>query len=156
MTQCCEKIYKFDKGKQLSTSNDKHGGTWESYELLITYTDGTIIGTVHSDYMHYNVATYRGAIVSQNLSGGDNSYSYGNVHDLSVELNKDGQFIITGSSEGAFTPPVIGRDNMTLTDYGEEVLGECFTGTLEVMYQLMTLLISLVVRQVVKQIMNNI
>lgn len=133
MSKCNEKAYQFAKGELLDYSRSY----WPidclkneySYQLLITDGDDVIaaVDPSHVQYIeHIQTIFFFWSKTSEYLYDKRTDANSTGITDLSIDLQGE-KFVITDSNNNIVTA----IDNFTLTEYGNEVLGECVTSTVE-------------------------
>ncbi|WCR53704.1 MAG: hypothetical protein PG981_000726 [Wolbachia endosymbiont of Ctenocephalides orientis wCori] len=117
-------IYKFAKGKLLSTDSDKES-TVERFELLITDMDGKEIGTVNPTLVVYAIDG-DDAYISNRLHGPSGVIHYGKIESFSLELREEHDkgkiFTINNDDTGSCFFTEIFINNIKLTEYGHALL----------------------------------
>jgi hypothetical protein len=130
MNECSNKTYKFAKGDSIGEPEIIHDFTFSKFQLLITDSDGIELAEINPNYIWYSEALLRG----EEHGGGyliieDRSVNIqGTIQEhLSMEY-QDGKFVIIDSStDKTYAIP---KEFTSFTEYGEEVLAECFENTI--------------------------
>lgn len=108
MNEHGKKVYHLTKGNQLN--NELLG--MDRFELSISDTDGNLIGKIDPKYMFCGVVIYPNAVECLIVNEGDMTRSYGNIRNLSLELNEKEKFFTINDDQERCLSTTISVDDV--------------------------------------------